>query len=259
MSRAHLVATLLLGIPVLALAGGRSFGDLRGWKPGAIPMKRRTLAPAWRPSAPGPVRVAFFDADSTLRVSRSGSVSANGPRDVELLPGVPERLQALATEGFLLAVVSNQGGVASGHVRLADADAALAYTLRLLARHGAPMQYYDFAEAKDENRKPAIGMAHTLARVLREAHGRDVDWRGSFMVGDSAWKREKDTEPDGTPGEDFSNSDRMFAVNVRAELAGGEGFPFHHPRTFFGWVGVGTRNFRKVGEVRAFRKANPNF
>ena len=259
MVRALMVPTLLVAAAAALPAGSLALGNLKGWEPGSIPMKRRTLAPAYLPAGDGPVKVAFFDADSTLRVSRSGNVSANGPRDVELLPGVPERLKVLAAEGYLLAVVSNQGGVAAGYVSLENADAALAYTVRLLARHGAPMHYYDFAEARDENRKPDIGMARILARVLRDSHDRRVDWRRSLMVGDSAWKRKKDTEPDGTPGEDFSNSDRGFAEKVRIELAGGEGFPFHHPRTFFGWVEKGVRNFRKFERVQAFKKKHPDF
>jgi DNA 3'-phosphatase len=257
MARALLVPTLLAALAASLPAGGLGLGSLRGWAPGSIPVKRRTLATTYRPTGTSAVKVAFFDADSTLRVSRSGNVSANGPRDVELLPGVAEKLRQLAEQGYLLAVVSNQGGVAAGFVALEDADAALAYTLRLLARHGAPMHYYDFAEAKDENRKPDIGMARILARVLHEAHGREVDWRRSLMVGDSGWKRKKDVEPDGSPGEDFSNSDRLFAVNVRNRLAGGEGFVFHHPRTFFGWVGRGVRNFRKFEVVRAFKARFP--
>lgn len=259
MARALLVPILLVALAASLPAKGRRFGNLRGWKPGSIPVKRQSLAPAYRPAGTGPVRVAFFDADSTLRVSRSGNVSANGPRDVELLPGVAQKLRALAEDGYLLAVVSNQGGVAAGHVALEDADAALAYTLRLLARHGAPMHYYDFAEARDNNRKPAIGMAHILARVLRDTHNRSIDWPGSLMVGDSAWKRKKDKEPDGTPGEDFSNSDRKFAVHVRRALAAGEGFPFYHPRDFFGWAEKGVRNFRKFERVRAFKKRHPDF
>ena len=51
---------------------------------------RQRIASSFVPPS-GPVKVAFFDADSTRRVAPSGKVSANGPTDVALLPGV-ERL-----------------------------------------------------------------------------------------------------------------------------------------------------------------------
>lgn len=222
-------------------------------------MRRRTLVNDFRPPGVGPLRVAFFDADSTLRVSRSGSVSANGPRDVMLLPGVPARLAALAAEGYLIAVVSNQAGVADGHVSLETADRALRFMARLLARQGGRVHYYDFAEARDGFRKPATGMADELARVVQATLGQAVDWRGSFMVGDSAWKQRKDLEPDGTPGEDFSNSDRLFAEAVRAARQVPGGFAFHHPRDFFGWHALGVRNFHRKDEVLRFRAAHPDF
>lgn len=256
-----LATGLTLGGPVAEAEAGRgSQGSRSRWPRGAIATRRRQLAPAFRAPGEGPVRVAFFDADSTLRVSRSGSVSANNRRDVMLLPGVPEKLRELQDAGYLVAIVSNQGGVAHGFLTAETAEAALAFTVRLLARKGAWVPYLDFAEAKDEYRKPATGMAREAARVIRESLGREVDWERSFMVGDSAWKRKKDLEPDGTPGEDFSNSDRGFAENVRAEMGcSPEGFAFHHPRDFFGWVELGVRNFRDKSEVLEFRRAHPEF
>ncbi len=224
-----------------------------------IAVKRRTLAPGYKAPESGPIRVAFFDADSTLRISRSGNVSANGPRDVALLPGVSTKLKQLEDEGYLIAVISNQGGVARGYVSLEDADAALAYMVRLLARNHAFVSYYDFAEAKNSDRKPDIGMAKRLELEVLAKTGREIHWQESFMVGDSAWKRKHDLDPEGAPGEDFSNSDRRFAEAVRVAYDVPDGFAFHHPRSFFGWIHLGVRNFRKFPEIKAFTEANPNF
>lgn len=199
-----------------------------------------------------PVKVAFFDADSTLRVSLSGSVSANGPRDVMLLPFVADKLRSLANEGYLIAIVSNQDGVRQGYVTLQDADAALAYTRDLIRRAGGETHYFDLAEARDENRKPDVGMAKRLETLLQEKFGPAavIDKENSIMVGDSAYTK-KDIDPaTGEPGIDFSNADRLFARNY--------GVPFHYPADFFGWRARGIRRFDKKEEVEAFYEKNKN-
>ncbi len=219
---------------------------------GMLPRARRTLTARARELPEGPIRIAFFDADSTLRVSRSGSPSANHRTDVKILPSVAPRLRELAAKGYLLAIVSNQAGVAEGYVSFESADGALRFTMSRLAAQGALFDYYDFAELRDDDRKPGIGMARRLGALVASELGRPVDWSGSFMVGDSAWKKGVDLEPDGTPGVDFSNSDRLFAESVRRELAGGRGFAFHHPRDYFGWSRHGIRNFVKLSEVESY-------
>lgn len=223
--------------------------------PACMPVARRALSDCYQPPATGPIPVAFFDADSTLRVSKSGNVSANHPEDVILLPGVAEKLRKVAAEGFLIAIASNQGGVAAGFVKLEDADGALRYTIELLAAQGAPVHYYDFAEARDEYRKPKGGMAWELERLLADEYRAEVDWAKSYMVGDSGWKKGKDTEPFGTPGSDFSNSDRGFAETVRKARGLIRGFPFYHPRDFFGWTKWGLRGFRNRNDLEAFQKS----
>lgn len=215
------------------------------------PKSRRTLSESFRPGPGSKVRVAFFDADSTLRVSLSGSVSANHPTDAMLLPEVAAKLSELNRQGYLVAVVSNQGGVASGYITLETADGALQHTLNLLQDEGAVVHYYDFAENRDHDRKPQIGMAQRLELEVREKLGKSIDWESSFMVGDSAWKRKHDVEPDGTPGSDFSNSDRRFAENIREHYLA-ESFGFSHPRDYFGWAKKGIRGFRKKAEVEAY-------
>ena len=223
------------------------------------PRKRRTLVQSWQAPQRGKVKVAMFDADSTLRVTRSGAPCANHPRDVILLPLVAERIKKLAEQGYLIAVLSNQGGVGRGFIKVETADAGLRRTCQLLNRAGAPVHYYDFAENYDENRKPKPGMAYLIQRAVSKGTGLAVDWVSSFMVGDSGWKKKKDMEPDGTPGSDHSNSDRGFAESVRERLAGGQGMKFHHPRTFFGWNKYGVKNFHKLQQVKDFIRKYPHY
>lgn len=217
-------------------------------------LKRRTISPSFVPPAAPKLRIAFFDADSTLRVAPSGKPSANFATDVALLPLTVEPLQKLASEGYLIAIVSNQAGVARGYVTLENADAALAFTVAGLASLGAPIHYFDFADLEDDDRKPEIGMARRLADLASTTWSKAVDWENSLMVGDSAWAEKRETEPDGTPGDDFSNSDRLFAENLQKAFGG---TAFHHPRTFFGWLKFGVRNFKTYQDLQNFLTKHP--
>lgn len=212
------------------------------------PVTRRTLRAEFTPQGKGPIKVAFFDADSTLRVSRSGSVSASNPMDVAILPGVSTKLGQISRDGYLIAIVSNQGGIPK-FVSLDDANRAFQYTIKLLNDAGAPADYYDFAEVR-ALRKPNVGMGTLAAQIIKMTTGRDVDWRNSYMVGDSAYKKDE-TDPQGRPGVDFSNSDRGFAENL-AETH--EGFKFFEPDEYFGWDKFEIRRFNKLHEVQDFFK-----
>lgn len=194
------------------------------------------------------VRVAFFDADSTLRVSISGSVSANAVDDVMLLPDVEVKIAELVKQGYLVAIVSNQGGIKAGLVTHEVADGALYHTIELIKAKNpeAQIQYFDYAEGDDEARKPGTGMGQRLEKKLKSI-GLQIDWENSFMVGDSAYKK-TDQRPDGKPGTHFSNSDRLFAENLK--------IPFFEPTDFFGWRIYGIDVFEKAADVENFVKKN---
>lgn len=242
------VAALTL-FPVLAQAARPAVEP----DPAKFPPERRVVHNF---KAKGPkVKIAFFDADSTLRVAPSGSVSANGPTDVAILPLMTAKLQKLQADGYLLAVVSNQAGIAAGYVTFDTANGALRHALSQLSRLGVQFHYYDFAEANDENRKPDLGMARRLAAKVEEL-GKKVDWDSTIMVGDSAWKKGVDVEPDGTPGEDVSNADRLFGENMAKTFGG---VKFYHPRNFFAWVRYGVRNFENFKTLSKFVIEHPEF
>lgn len=206
---------------------------------------RRKLTDGYNYSGSGPVKVAFFDADSTLRVSRSGSVSANGPDDVALLPLVPAKMRQMEEEGYLVVVVSNQAGIQYGHVEMEDADDALQLTADLVRAGGGNVHYTDFAERNGDDRKPNLGMFNRLQDLLVETFGDEavIDKDASLMIGDSSYKR-SDRRPDGEPGTRFSNSDRRFAENA--------GVAFHEPGQFFGWQELGRRDFDNFDQRSMF-------
>jgi DNA 3'-phosphatase len=247
-------AKLVVGASISLLVARAAAAAAPPPDPTRFPAERRTLLPGFRAPAAGGVKIAFFDADSTLRVAPSGTVSANSPTDVAILPLVAPRLVALAREGYLLAIVSNQAGIAHGHVTFQAAQGALVYTMSQLSRLGVTFHYFDFAEGDGEDRKPQIGMGRRLSETVKERLGVPVDWSRSIMVGDSAWKRGVDVEPYGTPGEDFSNADRLFAENLTRTFGG---LTFHHPRVFFHWLRHGIRNFPDFKSLAAFIAQHP--
>lgn len=66
----------------------------------------------------------IFDKDSTL-IAGLDNRPANTPAEQRVLPGVVEKLAALRAAGQLLAIASNQGGVAWGFLSYAQAAALL--------------------------------------------------------------------------------------------------------------------------------------
>jgi bifunctional polynucleotide phosphatase/kinase len=189
--------------------------------------------------------VAFFDADSTLRCSKSGSPTANAGDDVNVLPFVASAIRDLNAQGYLVAVVSNQGGVAAGYTDFEVAEDALVYVGSQLSSVGAKVDYLDFADQKDEYRKPNTGMGTHLEGLLQSECGASIDWAHSFMVGDAGYKKDVDgPHPDGRPADDFSNSDRGFAENL--------GIPFSEPTDYFGWRDWGFYNIRYQSQLLGF-------
>lgn len=214
--------------------------------------RQKLLSPIATPSSGDGYKVAFFDADSTLRVSKAGNPSANSPQDYLILPGVAQELKRLNDEGYLVAIVSNQAGIPR-HISMADADAAIFNMIMDFKALGVVIHYFDFAENNDQFRKPNTGMKHRLEEVLKDVFGNNttIDLSRSFMVGDSGYAQEKkgkpaDIRPDGRPGFNFSNSDRGFAENLN--------IPFFEPQIVFGWIKYGVEKIEKPEDLELLNK-----
>lgn len=210
------------------------------------------------PPADGRVKVAFFDADSTLRIAPSGSVSASSPTDVRLLPNVGRMLGQLQKKGYLIYIVSNQGGISAGVVDCKTAEGALRFTASQIAEAGGTVHGYDFAENADDYRKPGTGMAKSLEATLKKTYGDHVkiDKSQSFMVGDSAFAKASSrhaadqrwdaAKGDIVQGTHFSNADRLFAQAV--------GVHFYEPTDFFGWRKYGVDVLANGADIDALLK-----
>ena len=201
------------------------------------------------------IKVAFIDADGTIRPAMRPGVPVNFPHEVELLPYVVNEIKALNEAGFFVAIISNQAGVPK-FASLKQVDAALYHTVERLAQRGAYVDYYDFAENMDDDRKPGVGMGLRLENYLKEKFNiAGIDRKNSLMVGDGAWlKAHKDRpaemRPDGRPGFNHSNADRLFAENF--------GVSFIEAADFFKWRllhNIDAIDF--IYDLKEFLKKNP--
>jgi bifunctional polynucleotide phosphatase/kinase len=128
-------------------------------------------------------RIAAFDFDSTLITSASGKTFSRNANDWKWWDSsVPARLKELHQNGFLVTIISNQGGISlkpdpktvkSDQKRLADFKTKVAAVLNQV---DIPISIYA-ATSRDQYRKPRTG----IWRELLEDH--DLD--NSIFVGDA--------------------------------------------------------------------------
>ena len=77
------------------------------------------------------VRLLILDKDGTLTRPKSGQTFVQHPKDQELIPGVAEALQRYRNGGWVMAIASNQGGVAAGHKTLEEAIEEMKFAMEL--------------------------------------------------------------------------------------------------------------------------------
>jgi D-glycero-D-manno-heptose 1,7-bisphosphate phosphatase len=128
-------------------------------------------------------RAVFLDRDGTLNVRPAEHSYVDTLEQFVWLPGAVEGAAALAHAGFVLAVASNQRGIARGLVGWPVIASIEAEVQARLGEHGARIEAFSYCPHElDEGcdcRKPAPGMLLGLARRL------DLDLASSWMVGDS--------------------------------------------------------------------------
>ncbi|MCJ1434921.1 hypothetical protein MMC27_004291 [Xylographa pallens] len=191
------------------------------------------------------ISLTVFDTgqDSTLIRTSSGNVFGRNAADWQWWdPSVPGKLRKVYDDGYLVVILSNQGGISlrsdpktvkADQKRLAQFKAKVSYVFE---HFDFPISIYA-ATARDQYRKPRIGMWKELLEDhdLDESDGPDL--RSSIFVGDAAGRGGKG----GTKG-DHSSSDRGFASNIGISFMtpeeyfhGEEPQPFQHtfdPKTY---------------------------
>lgn len=155
---------------------------------------------------PGPAytnKGLLLDVDGTLRITKSGEFYPRHPDDIELMPNRRAVLQGWIDKGYQLFFVSNQSGVSSKQLSLANAEACFARTAELL---NLPIEEIIFCPHKAFPvgcfcRKPFPGMGVHLMRK------HELALEHLIMVGDM-------------------ESDEGFAESIGAK--------FEHAKEFFG-------------------------
>lgn len=140
------------------------------------------------PRGPGNRPAVFLDRDGTI-IRDVGYLA--DPDGIDLLPGAVEGLLQLQQEGYLLVVVTNQGGVALGRMSLEQVHAVHRRLAEVLAGRGVQLTALYFSpyhprgsvapyNREHDSRKPGPGM---LLQAAGELH---IDLPASWIIGDSA-------------------------------------------------------------------------
>lgn len=118
-------------------------------------------------------KLVIFDTDNTLTTTKSGRTFRTSEDDWQWMPGRLAKLAELKRAGVRLAVATNQGGVAFGHLQ---EQPLLKELLRMMEEGGMPIGglYVDYTHpyahidqyrAESGRRKPEPGM---LLEAMRD-------------------------------------------------------------------------------------------
>ena len=167
----------------------------------------------------GKRRIAAFDFDSTLITSASGKTFSRDANDWKWCDSsVPGRLKELHGEGFLIAIVSNQGGISlkpdpktvkSDQKRLADFKTKVTAVFNQL---DLPISIYA-ATTRDQYRKPRTGIWHELLEDYDLESADTIDLENSVFVGDAGGRE----AVAGGVVKDHSCVDRFVLMHSRYE------------------------------------------
>ena len=130
----------------------------------------------------GKNKAAFFDRDGVIN-DDTGHYYVFRPDDFVLCPGVIEGLKKVHWLGYLIIIISNQGGIARGQFTTDDTDAVHQKFIDTMAANGVKITeiYYCPHHPETGNclcRKPQpLMIEKALARF-------DIDPAKSFMLGD---------------------------------------------------------------------------
>ena len=140
-------------------------------------------------------QILCLDLDGTVRRSKSGKTFIEGPEDIELIPGVKERVWPYKHKGWAVLGISNQAGIAFGFKTPESVAAEMARTMELMEIDGDDLFHMIYISPADPRggvepynwrslgRKPEIGML-AQAELSLTGEGIYPDWDNSLFVGD---------------------------------------------------------------------------
>jgi D-glycero-D-manno-heptose 1,7-bisphosphate phosphatase len=130
----------------------------------------------------GPPSVVFLDRDGVINRKAPEGRYVRSWAEFEYLPGAIDAIAALGARGVATVVVTNQRGIARGHMTREDVEDIHRRMSSDFERAGAPLDavfYCPHERGECDCRKPGLGMFHAAQREL------GVDLRDAAMVGDS--------------------------------------------------------------------------
>lgn len=151
-------------------------------------MKARPLSPEEQASAAKPgeepdMKTVFLDRDGVINRRPPDHEYVCSWEDFEILEGVPQAIQALNRSGFRVVVVTNQRGVARGHLsehKLKEIHQRMLAHLSELGAAVSGVYYCPHDDGECQCRKPGIGLLLTARRDMPE-----IDFASSYVVSDS--------------------------------------------------------------------------
>ncbi|EMC97501.1 hypothetical protein BAUCODRAFT_33217 [Baudoinia panamericana UAMH 10762] len=203
-----------------------------------------------RPTISKLVKIAAFDFDDTLVMTKSKNRFARGADDWQWWhTTVPSRLKKLHQDGYVIVVMSNQAAVSlrptsktpkEGMRSLNNLKGRVTAVLNAL---DLPITVYA-ATDHDIFRKPRPGMWEQMLRDHGLLDAGDIDHEKCIFVGDAAGR-----EADKAAGirKDHSCCDRDFAANVN--------MPFRTPEEYF--LGERVKPFVRGFDPAAYVASRP--
>jgi D-glycero-D-manno-heptose 1,7-bisphosphate phosphatase len=133
-------------------------------------------------------RAVFLDRDGVIN-SDDGLYYLVDPADFKINPGVPELLKWLKKHGFLLIVISNQGGISKGIYSKKDVEFIHAKMNEQLDEQGIFLDEIYYCPHHPENERCICRKPDTI--MIEKAISRfSIDVNESYFIGD----RETDME-----------------------------------------------------------------
>jgi D-glycero-D-manno-heptose 1,7-bisphosphate phosphatase len=140
-------------------------------------------------------KALILDLDGTIRRNKNDHKSfINNAEEIELIPGIVDAIAHFKSRGYLIGVMTNQGGVAFGFKTEEDVHTELIKTLSLFPGGVNPFNcilvatQHEGGKVSPYNmrsmlRKPAPGM-FAIFEYNAGLSGFKVDWDRSYYVGD---------------------------------------------------------------------------
>lgn len=165
---------------------------------------------------PGCNKIASFDIDGTIIVTKSGKTFAQNSTDWKWFDkNVPKKLKELNDEGFRVVFITNQAGIEKGKTKPNELKTKFEAMLKEL---DIPVLIL-IATGENHFRKPSAEMWNFFEKNCNKSE--IIDYDESFYCGDAAG-RPKNWAPGRS--KDFSCGDRMFAANCN--LSNKNFFPY---------------------------------